>query len=76
MRFTATIGEGGGGDVVGVRDARLNRDVALKVLPQAFTEDPDCLARFEREAQVLASLNHSGIAAIYAIEEADCGLAT
>ena len=40
MRFTATIGEGGGGDVVGVRDARLDRDVALKVLPQAFTEEP------------------------------------
>ena len=40
MRFTATIGEGGGGDVVEVRDARLDRDVALKVLPQAFTEEP------------------------------------
>ena len=47
---------------------KLDRDVALKVLPQAFTEDPDWLARFELEAKVLASLNHSGIAAIHGLE--------
>ena len=53
------------------RDAKLERDVALKVLPEAFTQDPDRLARFEREAKVLASLNHPNIAAIYGLEEAD-----
>ncbi len=52
-------------------DTQLDRDVALKVLPEAFTSDPDRLARFEREAKVLASLNHPGIAAIYGIEEQD-----
>ena len=46
------------GEVYRARDTKLDRDVALKVLPQAFTEDPDRLARFEREAKVLASLNH------------------
>ena len=49
------------------RDTTLNREVALKVLPEAFASDPDRLARFEREAQVLASLNHPNIAAIYGI---------
>ncbi len=62
-RVTAKIGEGGMGEVYRARDTNLDRDVALKVLPQAFTDDPDRLARFQREAQVLASLNHSGIAA-------------
>ncbi len=52
------------------RDTKLDRDVALKVLPQAFTDDPDRLTRFEREAKVLASLNHPNIAAIYGLEEA------
>ena len=55
---TAKIGEGGMGEVYRARDTKLDRDVALKVLPQAFTDDPDRLARFEREAKVLASLNH------------------
>ena len=55
---TALIGEGGMGEVYRARDTKLDRDVALKVLPQAFTDDPDRLARFEREAKVLASLNH------------------
>ena len=68
---TAKIGEGGMGEVYRARDTKLDRDVALKVLPQAFTEDPDRLARFEREAKVLASLNHPGIAAIYGLEESD-----
>ena len=52
-------------------DTKLNRDVALKVLPQAFTDDPDRLARFEREAKVLASLNHPNIGHIYGLEEAE-----
>ena len=55
---TAKIGEGGMGEVYRARDTKLDWDVALKVLPQAFTDDPDRLARFEREAKVLASLNH------------------
>ena len=66
---TAKIGEGGMGEVYRARDTTLDRDVAIKVLPQAFTDDPDRLARFEREAKVLASLNHPNIAAIYCIEE-------
>ena len=67
---TAKIGEGGMGEVYRARDTKLDRDVALKVLPEAFTSDPDRLARFEREAKVLASLNHPNIAAIYGLEEA------
>ena len=59
------------GEVYRARDTKLDRDVALKVLPEAFTQDPDRLARFEREAKVLASLNHPNIAAIYGLEEAD-----
>ncbi len=66
---TALIGEGGMGQVYQATDTKLNRDVALKILPEAFATDPDRLARFQREAQVLASLNHPGIAAIYGIEE-------
>ena len=67
----ALIGEGGMGRVYQATDTKLNRQVALKILPEAFATDPDRLARFQREAQVLASLNHPGIAAIYGIEEAD-----
>ena len=59
------------GQVYQATDTKLNRDVALKILPEAFATDPDRLARFQREAQVLASLNHPGIAAIYGIEEQD-----
>ena len=58
------------GEVYRARDTRLNRDVALKVLPPAFANDPDRLARFTREAQVLASLNHTNIASIYGMEGA------
>ena len=65
----AKIGEGGMGEVYRARDTKLDRDVALKVLPEAFTRDPDRLARFEREAKVLASLNHTNIAGIYGLEE-------
>ena len=68
---TAKIGEGGMGEVWQARDTKLDRDVALKVLPEAFTSDPDRLARFEREAKVLASLNHPNIGSIYGLEEAD-----
>ncbi len=59
------------GEVYRARDTKLDRDVALKVLPQAFTDDPDRLARFEREAKVLASLNHPNIGHIYGLEEAE-----
>ena len=68
---TALIGEGGMGQVYRATDTQLGRDVALKILPDAFAADPDRLARFQREAQVLASLNHPGIAAIYGIEKSD-----
>jgi Tol biopolymer transport system component len=63
------IGEGGMGQVFRARDTRLNRDVALKVLPDAFAGDADRLARFAREAQTLASLNHSNIAHVHGLEE-------
>ena len=68
---SARIGEGGMGQVYQATDTKLNRQVALKILPEAFAADPDRLARFQREAQVLASLNHPNIAAIYGLEEAD-----
>ena len=70
-QVTAKIGEGGMGEVYQARDTKLDRDVALKVLPEAFTSDPDRLARFEREAKVLASLNHPNIGTIYGLEEAE-----
>ena len=63
------IGSGGMGEVYRARDTKLERDVALKVLPDVFVNDPDRLARFRREAQVLASLNHPNIAAIHGLEE-------
>ena len=66
---TALIGEGGMGQVYRATDTQLGRDVALKILPDAFAGDPDRLARFQREAQVLASLNHANIAQIYGTEE-------
>jgi Tol biopolymer transport system component len=65
----AAIGRGGMGEVFRAHDPRLNRDVAIKVLPEAFANDPDRLARFEREAQVLASLNHPNIAHVHGLEE-------
>ena len=68
---TALLGEGGMGQVWQATDTQLNRQVALKILPDAFAADPDRLARFKREAQILASLNHPNIAAIYGIEEAE-----
>src|SRR5438132_5437968 len=68
-RITAKLGEGGMGEVWRATDTKLGRDVAIKVLPPAFAEDPARMARFEREAQMLASLNHPNIAAIYGIEQ-------
>ena len=65
----APLGAGGMGEVYRARDTRLARDVALKVLPEALAHDPERRARFQREAQVLASLNHSNIAALYGLEE-------
>ena len=65
------IGAGGMGEVYRARDAKLGRDVAIKILPLAFTSDPARLARFEREARMLAALNHPNICAIYGLEEAD-----
>jgi serine/threonine-protein kinase len=67
----SALGAGGMGEVYRARDATLNRDVALKVLPELFALDRDRLARFKREAQVLASLNHPNIAAIYGFEESN-----
>ena len=68
---TSLLGEGGMGQVWQATDTQLNRQVALKILPDAFATDPDRLARFTREAQILASLNHPNIAAIHGIEEAE-----
>jgi serine/threonine-protein kinase len=70
-RITEEIGRGGMGVVYEAEDTKLGRKVAIKVLPEVFTQDPERLARFEREARVLASLNHPNIAAIYGVEEAD-----
>ena len=65
------VGAGGMGEVYRARDTRLQRDVAVKILPHAFTDDPDRRLRFEREARVLASLNHPNIATIHGIEDGD-----
>ena len=66
---TAPLGEGGMGQVFRARDTKLDREVAIKVLPEAFAHDTDRLARFTREAKTLASLNHPHIAGIYGLEE-------
>ncbi len=65
------IGQGGMGEVYRAEDTNLSRDVAIKVLPEQFTQDPQRLARFEREAKLLASLNHPNIAAIHSFEHSD-----
>ncbi|MFQ5927925.1 MAG: protein kinase, partial [Terriglobia bacterium] len=70
-KITEQIGQGGMGEVYRATDTKLNRDVALKVLPEAFASDKHRMARFAREAKVLASLNHSNIASIYGLEESD-----
>ncbi len=65
------LGTGGMGEVYRARDNKLQREVALKVLPKAFAQDPERVARFRREAQVLAQLNHPNIAAIYSVEDSE-----
>ncbi len=69
--IVSLLGIGGMGEVYRARDTKLHREVAIKVLPEAFTEDPERLARFEREARLLASLNHPNIAGIYGLEESN-----
>jgi len=69
FEILAAIGAGGMGEVYRARDLKLDRDVAIKVLPESVVDDPDRIARFRREARVLASLNHPHIAAIYGLEE-------
>ena len=70
-QVTSPLGEGGMGVVYRAHDTKLQRDVALKVLPESFARDPERLTRFQREAQLLASLNHPNIAQIYGFEEVD-----
>jgi serine/threonine-protein kinase len=69
--ITSHLGSGGMGEVYQATDTKLGRSVAIKVLPEAFTYDTDRLARFEREARILASLNHSNIASIHGLEESN-----
>ena len=69
--ITAEIGRGGMGEVYQAKDTKLGRDVAIKVLPEEFALDTDRVARFQREAKLLASLNHPNIAAIYGLEESE-----
>jgi serine/threonine protein kinase len=65
------LGAGGMGEVYQARDTRLGRKVAIKMLPEMFARDPERVARFDREAKILASLNHANISALHGFEEAD-----
>jgi eukaryotic-like serine/threonine-protein kinase len=69
--IVSALGAGGMGEVYRARDARLDRDVAIKILPEAFAADAERVARFQREAKVLASLNHPNIAIIHGLEQAE-----
>jgi serine/threonine protein kinase len=69
--ITGAIGAGGMGEVYRARDSKLGRDVAIKVLPEEFARDAERMARFQREAKFLASLNHSHIATIHGLEDSD-----
>src|SRR5215468_9155414 len=70
LEITALLGKGGMGEVYRARDTKLKRDVAIKILPDEFSRDASRVSRFQREAEVLASLNHPNIAAIYDLQEA------
>src|SRR5437762_2371717 len=70
-QIESQLGAGGMGEVYRARDTRLGRSVAVKTLPEIFARDPERIARFEREAKLLASLNHANIAALYGLEQAD-----
>jgi serine/threonine protein kinase len=70
-RVQEKIGAGGMGEVYRAQDIRLDRDIAIKVLPEIFARDAERMVRFEREAKVLASLNHPNIATIYGVEESN-----
>ena len=70
-RVTAALGAGGMGEVYRATDTKLGREVAIKVLPAEVAQDPERLGRFQREAQLLAALNHPNIAAIYGLEEVE-----
>src|ERR1700720_1441604 len=69
--ITGAIGAGGMGEVYQAHDTKLGRDVAIKVLPSAFVHDPDRLSRFQREARMLAALNHPNIATIHGLEQSE-----
>jgi eukaryotic-like serine/threonine-protein kinase len=69
--ITGQLGKGGMGEVYRAKDAKLGRDVAIKILPEEFAKDADRVARFQREAKLLAKLNHPNIAAIYGLEESN-----
>src|SRR5438093_12582446 len=71
FELISIVGRGGMGEVYRARDTKLKREVAIKILPEEFSRDPDRIARFQREAEVLASLNHPNIAAIYDLSEAE-----
>src|SRR5499425_3402510 len=69
LEITALLGKGGMGEVYRARDTKLKREVAIKFLPDEFSRDPSRVSRFQREAEVLAALNHPNIAAIYDVQE-------
>src|SRR5499425_3900966 len=71
LEITALLGKGSMGEVYRARDLKLKRDVAIKILPDEFSHDADRVSRFQREAEVLASLNHPNIATIYDLQEAN-----
>ena len=71
--IVAPLGAGGMGEVYRARDTSLKREVALKVLPEEVSRDPDRQARFQREAELLAALNHPNIAAVYGLEQSTAG---
>src|SRR5436853_3427847 len=71
LEITGLLGRGGMGEVYRARDLKLKREVAIKILPEEFSRDPDRVARFQREAEVLAALNHPNIAVIYDLEEVE-----